>query len=91
MPDCKPTVYSYAYLFNCMTVGQALGPVHMHTFTYVCSMSKVCHVNGPQIYIRKQIEMMEKLKGADCFRLVSLSVRASVRPSVRPCVRYKIY
>ena len=44
-------------------------------------MSKVRHVNGPPIYIRKQIEMMEKLKGQIAF---GLSVRASIRPSVRP-------
>ena len=44
-------------------------------------MSKVCHVNGPHIYIRKQIEMMEKLKGHIAF---GLSVRASIRPAVRP-------
>ena len=46
-------------------------------------MSKVCHVNGPQIYIRKQIEMMEKLKGQIAF---GLSVRPCVRPSIRASV-----
>ena len=53
-------------------------------------MSKVCHVNGPQIYIRKQIEMMEKLKGHIAY---GLSVLASIRPSVHPLqnlLRYSI-
>ena len=50
-------------------------------------MSKVCHVNGPQIYIRKQIEMMEKLKGQIAF---GLSVRPSVRQSVHPSVRASV-
>ena len=40
-----------------------------------------CEQTFEQIYIRKQIEMMEMLKGHIAF---GLSVRASIRPSVRP-------